>query len=247
MSIYRVRQNFCTTGLHVTTALYYPQMRPIICHGQRGQSLLFHFFFFNFPGQRHWAAKPQWDLVEGKIKKTPISSKSLKTLCIWLPVEGGQVLERWKKSEPGKVRFLLARTASKKFFSVDLLVCARSHLSAHSVHAALQHFKFAEFLAIPIGAGGDTPRREVVPAGRLHPLALKMLFGYPWWLTEILNSPSWMVLRSRSFIPVPQLWSSEQCPGFWGLDLPLCSWLRPIFTALTTVKFSLNTVLVLDL
>ncbi|RLV99973.1 hypothetical protein DV515_00009278, partial [Chloebia gouldiae] len=44
---------------------------------------------------------------------------------------------------------------------------------------ALPDFKFAEFLAIAIGAGGDTPWMEVVQVGRLCPLALKMLFGYP--------------------------------------------------------------------
>lgn len=87
--------------------------------------------------------------------------------------------KRWEKPD-----FLLARTASKKFVSMDLLVCARSHLSAHSVHVVLLDFKFAESLAIPIGAGGDTPGREggreVVQAGLPRPLALKMLFGYPW-------------------------------------------------------------------
>lgn len=119
--------------------------------------------------------------MEGEIKKTPISSKLLKTLCV-SPLCGrwagtGEVeKERARKSQI----FLLARTASKKFDSVHLLVCARSHLSAHSVHVALPDFKFAEFLAIPIGAGGDTLGREVVQVGCPCPLALKMLFVYPW-------------------------------------------------------------------
>lgn len=69
--------------------------------------------------------------------------------------------KRWEKLD-----FLLARTASKKFVSMDFLVCARSHLSAHSVHVVLLDFKFAESLAIPIGAGGDTPGREGGGAGR---------------------------------------------------------------------------------
>lgn len=69
---------------------------------------------------------------------------------------GGQVLERWKKKEPGRVRILLARTGSKMFVSVHSLICARSYLSAYSVRVALPNFKFA----VPIGAGGGSCGRE---------------------------------------------------------------------------------------
>lgn len=69
---------------------------------------------------------------------------------------GGRVLGRWKKKEPGKVRLSLARTGSKTFVSVHLLICARSHLSAYSVCVALPNFKFA----VPIGAGGGSCGRE---------------------------------------------------------------------------------------
>lgn len=50
------------------------------------------------------------------------------------------------------------------FVRVDLLVRARSHLSAYSV---LLNFKFAGALANPMGAGGGRSGREGVPAAPL--------------------------------------------------------------------------------
>lgn len=70
----------------------------------QGPASVFSFHSFNFPGQRHWAAKPLWDLVEGEIKKKKtISSKSLKTLCVLHWVEGGQVLERWRRARKSQI------------------------------------------------------------------------------------------------------------------------------------------------
>lgn len=93
-------------------------------------------------------------------------------------MEGGQVGEMETERARKSRIFCWPGLLQRKFVSVDLLECARSDLSAHSVHVALLDVKFSESLAIPTGAGGDTPGREEVQAGHPCPLALKMLSGY---------------------------------------------------------------------
>lgn len=99
----------------------------------------FSFSFFNFLEQRFWAAKPCWDLLTVENFKKSLL-KSLKML--WVCPLGGrwQVLEGWKKES----QIAVWQGFSQKMFvsvSVDLLACARSHLSSHSVHAVLPKFQ----------------------------------------------------------------------------------------------------------
>lgn len=99
----------------------------------------FSFSFFNFLEQRFWAAKPCWDLLTVENFKKSLL-KSLKML--WVCPLGGrwQVLEGLKKES----QIAVWQGSSQKMFvsvSVDLLACARSHLSSHSVHAVLPKFQ----------------------------------------------------------------------------------------------------------
>lgn len=164
----------------MTTAWYYPQLRPISCHGQRGQPLFCHFLFSVSLERDTGQPKLHEIWWREKFKKNNLLKVTENLVCLTTKWKVGRYWRDGKRASQEKPDFLLARAASKKFFSVDLLVCARSHLSARSVNVGLLDFKSAESLAIPIGAGGDTPGWEVLQAGRLHPLALKMLFGYPW-------------------------------------------------------------------
>lgn len=157
--------------------------------------------------------------MEGEIKKNPNLLKVTENpvyLTMW------KVGRYWRdgKREPGKVRFSLARAASKKFFSVDLLVCARSHLSAHSVHVALLDFKFAESLAIPIGAGSDTPGWEFFP-GSENALWLHMVIDRDFEFSK-LNGSQVQVFHPCSTLVKLRTMSRLLRSGFASL-LPLGS------------------------
>lgn len=94
--------------------------------------------------------------------------------------------DRKRKSQE-KSDCCLARISSKMFVgvSVDLLVCARSHLSSHSMHVLLPNFEFEVTLEIPSEVGGGTCGRE--RGCRQHPWACSLS------LSTINTLPSWML------------------------------------------------------
>lgn len=131
----------------------------------------FSFSFFNFLEQRFWAAKPCWDLLTVENFKKSLL-KSLKML--WVCPLGGrwQVLEGLKKES----QIAVWQGFSQKMFvsvSVDLLACARSHLSSHSVHVVLPKFQAWNDPRNPQqegwGGGQSLPLRLTLSPENVHP------------------------------------------------------------------------------